>query len=258
MAVWPSPGGGANRHELSTGATTTTTKELERTPCRAKVPRMKTRCALILAFVSLASAPGAPQAQESRPPLTAVEAQRERWNRVFSEPRENIRADANQFLVQVARELKPGTALDIGMGVGRNALYLARQGWTVTGVDVSDVAVAKAKAQAEAEKLKFTAIREDMFKADFGRDRYDLVVFTYMGGERNGMTAKITDALKPGGLLVIEHFLKLPEMTLGYEPGALPKLYPDLEVLRYAEEDSNPDYNQQVKGRVVRFLAKKQ
>jgi hypothetical protein len=124
-------------------------------------------------------------------------------------------------------------------------------------VDISDVAVQKAREQADAEKLKFTAVREDMFKVDYGRDRYDLVVFTYMGGERLGMTARITDALKPGGLLIIEHFLKQPTTTLGYEPGALPKLYPDLEVLRYAEEDSNPDYNQQVKGRVVRFLARK-
>jgi SAM-dependent methyltransferase len=197
--------------------------------------------------------------QTPRPPLdpSTAEAQRERWNRVFSEPRENIRTEANQFLVQVARELKPGAALDIGMGFGRNALYLARQGWTVTGVDVSDVAVQKAREQAAAEKLTLTAIREDMFKVAYGRDRYDLVVFTYMGGERQGMAAKITEALKPGGLLVIEHFLRQPTMPLGYEPGALPKLYPDLEVLRYAEEESNPDYNQQVKGRVVRFLARK-
>jgi predicted TPR repeat methyltransferase len=197
------------------------------------------------------------QAQQTPPPATAAEAQRERWNRAFSQPRAHIQTDANQFLVQVARELKPGLALDIGMGVGRNALYLARQGWTVTGVDVSDVAVQKAREQAEAEKLKLTTVREDMFKVDYGRDRYDLVVFTYMGGERDGMTAKITQALKPGGLLVIEHFVKQPTTALGYEPGALPKLYPDLEVLRYVEEDSNPDYNREVKGRVVRFLARK-
>jgi predicted TPR repeat methyltransferase len=215
---------------------------------------MKAWVALVLALASLSLAP---VAQETRPPASAAEGQRERWNRVFSEPRENIRTDANQFLVQIARELKPGAALDIGMGVGRNALYLARQGWTVTGVDISDVAVEKAREQVSAEKLTFTAIRMDMFQMDYGRNRFDLVVFTYMGGERDGMAAKITDALKPGGLLVIEHFLRQAGMTVGYEPGALPKLYPALEVLRYAEEDSNPDYDQQVKGRVVRFLARK-
>jgi predicted O-methyltransferase YrrM len=55
-----------------------------------------------------------------------VQAQRERWNRVFANTPPNIRTDGNAFLVQVARELKPGTAIDIGMGFGRNALYLAR------------------------------------------------------------------------------------------------------------------------------------
>jgi len=207
----------------------------------------------LLTVVTVAARAQPPQ----NPPASSAEAERERWNRVFSQPRPYIRSEANQFLVQVVRELKPGVALDIGMGVGRNALFLGREGWTVTGVDISDVAVQKVREQAEAGKLRLTAVREDMFKFDYGRDRYDMVVFTYMTGERQGMADKITDALKPGGLLVIEHFLKQPTTTLGYEPGALPKLYPRLEVLRYAEEDSNPDYAQQTAGRVVRFLARK-
>ena len=215
------------------------------------------RLIMVLAVLTVVTPPARAQEPPRTPLAATTDAQRERWNRVFSEPRANIRTEANQFLVQVVRELKPGVALDIGMGVGRNALFLGRAGWTVTGVDISDVAVQKAREQAEAAKLPLTAVREDMFKYDYGRDRYDLVVFTYMGGEREGMADKITDALKPGGLLVIEHFLKLPTMALGYEPGALPKFYPRLEVLRYAEEDSNPDYNQEIVGRVVRFLARK-
>jgi hypothetical protein len=71
------------------------------------------------------------------------------------------------------------------------------------------------------------------------------------------MAEPITDALKPGGVLVIEHFLKEPGSPLGYESKQLPKLYPRLEVLRYAGADSNPDYAQATKGKVVRFLARK-
>jgi SAM-dependent methyltransferase len=223
------------------------------------IPDVTTRLRLIvaLAVLTVVAPPTRAHQPPQPPPASSADAQRERWNRVFSEPRENIRTEANQFLVQVVRELKPGAALDIGMGLGRNALFLAREGWTVTGVDISDVAVQKARERAEAGKLPLTAVRENMFNFDYGRDRFDLVVFTYMGGEREGMADKITDALKAGGLLVIEHFLKQPTTTLGYEPGVLPKLYPRLEVLRYAEEDSNPDYNQQIAGRVVRFLARK-
>jgi len=127
----------------------------------------------------------------------------------------------------------------------------------VTGVDVSDVGVEKARQQAAAEHLSLNAIRDDMFTFDYGHDRYDLVVFTYMGGEKQGMADKITDALKPGGVLVIEHFLRAPNSPLGYPAGVLPSLYPKLEVLHYAEVDGRPDYGQQTPGKVVQFLARK-
>lgn len=202
---------------------------------------------------------GAHQAQpvpQAPPAARTPESERERWNQVFTIQPPNIRTDANRFLVQVAKELKPGEALDIGMGFGRNALYLARQGWKVTGIDISDVGVQKAQQQAQAEKLPLTAVRADMFTYDYGRDRYDLIAFMYMGGGMR-MAEPITDALKPGGVLVIEHFLKEPGSLLGYESNQLPKLYPRLEVLRYADADSNPDYAQETKGKVVQFLARK-
>jgi len=44
----------------------------------------------------------------------------------------------NAFLVEVTRIRKPGKALDVGMGQGRNSIYLARRGWDVTGFDASD------------------------------------------------------------------------------------------------------------------------
>lgn len=216
-----------------------------------------------LAAQQPATPPPAPAAQTPPSPArqlstdaAAVEAQRQRWNGVFSRPN-NIKPDANAFLAQVVSELKPGVAIDIGMGFGRNALYLARHGWTVTGVDVSDVGVQKARNVAQTEKLPLTAVREDMFKYNYGHDRYDLVVFTYMGGEKQGMADKITDALKPGGLLVIEHFLKTKPDMPGYPPGVLRTLYPHLEELHYAEVDGVPDYGRENPGKVVQLLARK-
>jgi len=224
---------------------------------RAHVMKSTLVCLVLAALAAGVQSPQAPSTQTPRPPVTDVEGQRQRWNRVFSELPANIRTDATVFVVQTANELKPGAALDIGMGFGRNALYLARHGWNVTGVDVSDVGVEKARQQAAAEHLPLTAIRDDMFKFDYGHDRYDLVVFTYMGGETLGMSDKITDALKPGGLLVIEHFVKTPGTNLGYASGVLPSLYPRLEVLHNAEVDGRPDYGQQSVGKVVQFLARK-
>jgi len=190
------------------------------------------------------------------PAVRTPESERERWNQIFTRQPASIRTDANRLLVQVASELVPGVALDIGMGFGRNAIFLARRGWRVTGFDISDVGVEKARLAAQAENLPLTASREDMFKFDYGLNRYDLIAFLYMPAA-DRLARQIADALKPGGVLVIEHFLRRPDGSLGYESRALPKLFPTLEVLRYTEDDSNPDYDQENVGRVVRFVARK-
>ena len=223
------------------------------------VRRPRVRALLPVALVLLAAAPALTQqttGQTAAPP-GSPEAERERWNRAFTIQPPNIRTDANLFLVQVAANLKPGAALDVGMGFGRNALHLARSGWTVTGVDVSDVGVQRAQEQAQKEMLPLTAIRADALQFDYGTDKWDLVAAIYMGEIATRLADRLTDALKPGGILVIEHFLRKPEERLGYLPGELPKAFAQLEVLRYAEEDARPDYDRQNDGRVVRFLARK-
>ena len=161
-----------------------------------------------------------------------------------------IRWEPNAFLVEVASELKPGDALDLGMGSGRNALYLARAGWNVTGFDTSTVGVAKARAAATEAKLALNAVEADMYAFDYGSARYDLIVVMYMG-RIEPLGARIVTALRPGGHLVIEHY------GGGYEPDSLPRVFPGLEVLRYSTDEGFPDYNQQTKGPVLRFHARK-
>ena len=193
---------------------------------RARLP------VLLLVLTAAAAALAAQTAGQTAPPT--VESERDRWNRVFTLQPPNIRTEANQFLVQVAANLKPGAAIDVG-----------------------DVDVQRAQEQAQKEKLPLTAIRVDALEFDYGRDKWDLVATMYMGGITIKLADRLTDALKPGGVLVVEHFLRKPEERLGFLPGELPKAFPRLEVLRYAEEDARPDYAQQTPGRVVRFLARK-
>ena len=57
-------------------------------------------------------------------------------------------AEPNRFLVAEVVDLSPGRALDLACGEGRNAIWLAEQGWTVTGVDFSNVALDKARRLA--------------------------------------------------------------------------------------------------------------
>src|SRR4051794_33369884 len=84
---------------------------------------------------------GIAQAQEQKRSSQDV------WNDLYSK-REGAEHRFNQFLAEVVKERKPGKALDIGMGQGRNSMFLAALGWDVTGFDISDVAVKQAQAEA--------------------------------------------------------------------------------------------------------------
>ena len=188
-------------------------------------------------------------AGQSAPPRSPEE-ELARWDRMFTTEPAHIRWEPSRFLIEVAPTLEPGDAIDVGMGSGRNALYLAQSGWRVTGVDTSAVGVEHARARATANKLAFAAVQSDMFKFDYGSNRYDLVLFMYMGPVGD-LGERLVRALKPGGYLLIEHFAG------GFEAGSLPTLFKGLNVLRYSEDEDFPDYDLRNKGRVVRFLGQK-
>jgi 2-polyprenyl-3-methyl-5-hydroxy-6-metoxy-1,4-benzoquinol methylase len=73
----------------------------------------------------------------------------DRWNRILTAKNPAFNTKSNEFLVEMAKSRKSGTALDVGMGQGRNAIWLAQQGWDVTGFDPADKAVGLAKTTAE-------------------------------------------------------------------------------------------------------------
>lgn len=66
-------------------------------------------------------------------------------------------------------------ALDVGAGMGRNALHLARLGWDVTGIDLSAQGLAVMRSGAEKAGLKVQAVKTSYEDYDFGRERWDLV-----------------------------------------------------------------------------------
>ena len=92
----------------------------------------------------------------SRPQLRSIEnawrlAEIERWNRILTAEKPVFNTNPNAFLVEMIKNCKSGTAVDVGMGRGCNAVWLAQQGWDVTGFD--PVAIAVALANQAAEKL---------------------------------------------------------------------------------------------------------
>lgn len=65
----------------------------------------------------------------------------------------------NAFLVGCVRNRKPGKALDVGRGSGRNALYLASHGWDVTGFDIADAGVVQARKKAKKLEYLLSALQ---------------------------------------------------------------------------------------------------
>src|SRR5690349_9661454 len=99
---------------------------------------------------------------------------RQTWNKVFTNGT-NFNRPPNRMLTLAVSDKKPGAAIDLGMGEGRNAIFLAQKGWRVTGVDLSDVAVAQAKKHAGEAGATLEAVNEDLDKYDFGKERWDLI-----------------------------------------------------------------------------------
>ncbi len=108
-----------------------------------------------------------------------IDKERKAYNEIYSSQPEQFSHEPNAFLVRVIQGRKPGRALDVAMGQGRNAIWLASQGWTVTGFDISDVAVAQARKQAEARRLKIETFVLPYEQFDWGKDKWDLIVFSY-------------------------------------------------------------------------------
>jgi SAM-dependent methyltransferase len=134
-----------------------------------------------------------------------------------------------------------GRALDIAMGSGRNALYIASLGFRVRGVDVSRVAVALCREKAARLGLAVEAVVADLEHYRLPRQRYDLIInFHYL---QRSLTGPIVQALKRGGVLVFESFT-IDQLQYSYgpkdpafllQPGELRGMFAGLETPLYYE-----------------------
>jgi SAM-dependent methyltransferase len=131
------------------------------------------------------------------------------WNRRYAGSELLWTAKPNRFLVAETSSLAPARALDLACGEGRNAVWLAEQGWRVTGVDFSDVALAKARELAAARGVQAEWTQADLLDYRPVEGAYDLVLLFYLqlpAAERRRVVRTAAGALAPGGtLLVVAH-----------------------------------------------------
>jgi len=176
-------------------------------------------------------------------PSLAAEEDKERWDKKYDTEIYIAGRDPIPFLQDHTDLLPKGKALDLAMGEGRNGVYLATQGFQVTGVDISEVGLKKARALAAEKSVTIATVVTNLEQYDIPPNTFDVIICTYY--LQRDLFPKIAAALKPGGVAVIETYTLdnlqyRPKFNRAYllKPNELLSMLPGLRVLRYQEVDT--------------------
>lgn len=172
--------------------------------------------------------------------------------------------EPNAFLVDMVKGMKPGKALDVAMGAGRNAVYLAKLGWDVTGFDNSEMDVNMAIDNARVSGTKIKAIVQDAAGFDFGKNEWDLVVLSYVPFGRS-IVDRVYESLKPGGIVMLEFFhrdsqkMRFLADDLTFADNELLQIFAKYRILHYEDVLTRQDWglSHGSKNRLVRLWAQK-
>jgi SAM-dependent methyltransferase len=152
------------------------------------------------------------------------------WDERFDVPEFVFGTEPNAYLAGQAHRLRPGMrALAVADGEGRNSVWLARQGLRVDAFDISAVGVDKAAALARAAGVEVDYRVCDCEAWNWDAGAYDVIaaIFIQFAAPplRSRLFARIREALRPGGLLILQGYTpKQLEFGTG-GPGVLENLY---------------------------------
>lgn len=208
----------------------------------------KARLALLLAIFLLSAFPNAWAEKKGKrfEFLTGIKKtgdEKSFWDRKFNKSGYVYGKIPAKFLADNFRYIKPGgKVLDMGMGEGRNAVFLARQGYNVVGIDISSVAIKKARMLAEEFGVRISTVVASLEKYKIQRGSFDAIICFYYV-DRN-LHNKMMSWLKPGGVIIYEsHTDKQKELKgfRNYESkyllreSELLKLFSGMRILKYEE-----------------------
>jgi tellurite methyltransferase len=169
--------------------------------------------------------------------------ERDKWNQRYRDGAYEGRTHPTALLAEWLPRAPAGRALDVACGAGRNALYLAANGYDVDALDISDVALARASQSATDRALTIRWIAADLDETPataLPAGEYDLIVWVrYI--QRHLMPHLIA-RLKPGGVLLCEQHLTSRVPVAGptnaafrLAPGELRRDAEGLRVVYYRE-----------------------
>ena len=173
---------------------------------------------------------------------------RRHWDKFFSTKRYVYGKEPAEFLRSHLSFLKPGRALDLAMGEGRNSVYLAKMGFAVDGVDLSGVALRKARLLAHENQVTLNSVIADLTQYKIKPNYYSLIIeFDYL---QRDLIPQIKRGLKRGGVIVFENGTVDQlinrkgdglRQDLLLKKGELREFFKDFEILVYRETNDGKD-----------------
>jgi cyclopropane fatty-acyl-phospholipid synthase-like methyltransferase len=161
------------------------------------------------------------------------------WNERYAEDGFAYGTQPNAFLhSQIGLLSKGDSVLVVGDGEGRNGVWLAERGMQVLTVDYSEAGVAKANSLAIERGVKINTQLADLNEWDWPIDAFDAVVSVFLhfpSDNRTNLHHHMIEALKPGGLILMEAFNK---DQLSYKSGG-----PPVEDMLYSKDILASDFN---------------
>lgn len=185
------------------------------------------------------------------------------FDKIYRQEKPTFKTTPTALLTKAVEGLPPGKALDIHMGQGRNAVYLASKGWTVTGFDASPEAIRKARTEAATARVAIDARESGHANFEFGSQRWDLIVLAYpwIPLDDEALVGRIVDSLKPNGRLVLEHYVR-PSCANAEKGEHVPctnqllDTFRRLRVVYYEEKIDVPDWASKP-NELVRFVGQR-
>lgn len=181
-----------------------------------------------------------------------ADAARDFWNARYAQDGYLFGETPNAFLQSQAARLAPGmTALAIADGEGRNGVWLAERGLTVTTTDIAPLAVDKARALAARRGVAIDARLADLDAWDWPTDAFDVVVGVFIQFSPPAARERVFQAMKvavrPGGLILLQGY-RPEQIAYGaggpgqvenlYDEALLRAAFGDFDILHLASHDS--------------------
>ena len=186
---------------------------------------------------------------------------RETWEKRYKAPDYQPNMKPVPFLVEMIQGLPPGQAICLAAGTGRNAIFLAQNGYQVTAIDISQAALDWCDMMSNELGVEVKTLEADLLAFDFGNEAWDLATNLYF--YEPSLFQGLKQAISPGGHILFQTYSKAHKKfkrgpsndAFLVHPHELENEFRDWELLYF--EETEYTYEQNKSESVIQMLARK-